>query len=244
MRGAAILPPSASLRASRPGILDYSVVIPAFDEAPSLEELHREVCAVLGELGGEFELIFVDDGSTDATPAILARLAATDPRVIPVRLDPRGGKAAAYARGFAAARGALIITLDADLQDDPRALPSLVGAIAQGHDLVIAHRRNRAQHEPIKTLASAAFNLSASVLIGPRLHDINCGFRVFRRAVLSAFDLRPGFHRFLPSQAHRAGFRVTELSVLHRPRKYGASKYSYARAFVGLWGLWAMYRRG
>jgi glycosyltransferase involved in cell wall biosynthesis len=218
----------------------FSVVIPARDEQDSVAELHSELVPVLERLGGGFEVIYVDDGSLDSTPARLAAIAAADHRVRLVRFRANYGKSAAYAAGFAAARGETVLTLDSDLQDDPAEIPNLLAALDEGFDLAVGWKQHRLEHEPVKTVPSRVFNLIKRLVFGLRLHDSNSGFRAMRRAVAAGLDLRGDNYRFIPELAHAAGFRVTERPVAHRRRKFGRSKYGVTRFWTGVLDLVAV----
>jgi glycosyltransferase involved in cell wall biosynthesis len=217
-------------------ILDLSVVIPAYEEAESLPELVRELTAVLETHGGSWEIVIVDDGSRDATADALERLAAADRRVRGVSFRRNFGKSAALATGFRVARGRAVVTLDADLQDDPSELPKLVTRLDEGYDLVSGWKQNR--QDPIsKTVPSRLFNAVTSWVAGVRLHDFNCGFKAYRRDVTLALEVYGEFHRFMPALAHWAGFRVTEVPVHHRRRKFGRSKFGPSRFINGFLDL-------
>ena len=215
-----------------------SVVVPAYNEAESLPELHRELVAVLGSLGHPWEIVYVDDGSRDGSDELLASLAAGDPRVRGAVLRRNFGKAAALATGFRLARGEWVVTLDADLQDDPAELPRLLDALGQGNDLVSGWKQDR-QDPVTKTLPSLLFNAVTSMVAGIKLHDFNCGFKVYRREVTEALDVYGEFHRFIPALAHWRGFRVAEVPVRHRARRFGRSKYGAARFINGFLDLLA-----
>ena len=218
------------------GELDLSVVIPAYDEAESLDELVRELKGVLDARGGTWEVLFIDDGSRDATAETLAALAAADPRVKGLSFRRNFGKSAALATGFRAAHGRLVVTMDADLQDDPSELPKLIAKLDEGYDLVSGWKQSR--QDPItKTLPSRLFNAVTSWAAGVRLHDFNCGFKVYRREVTLAIDVYGEFHRFMPALAHWAGFRVAEVPVHHRRRLHGRSKFGAARFVNGFLDL-------
>ena len=213
-----------------------SVVVPAYNEAESLPELARELAAALDALGKPWEIVFVDDGSRDGTDRVVAALAAADPRVRGVSLRQNFGKSAALATGFRLARGEWIATLDADLQDDPAELPRLVAALEQGLDLVSGWKRKR--RDPItKTAPSRLFNLVTSWVAGIRLHDFNCGFKLYRREVAESLEIYGELHRFVPALAHWRGFRVGEVPVQHRARRYGRSKFGAARFVNGFLDL-------
>ena len=222
--------PGAPGRSSR---LPLSVVIPVLDEERSIEELHT---LLVGAVPADAEILYVDDGSSDASPRILADLARRDARVRAVLLRRRSGKSAALSAGFRRARGGIIATLDADLQDDPAEIPRLLAKLDEGYDLATGWRRER-KDPPLKVLGSKLFNRAASLLGGVRLRDINCGLKVMRREVLDDIVLSGGFHRFIPLLAHWRGFAVAEVEVRHAPRKHGASRYGGDRAARGLLDL-------
>ena len=220
---------------STPGIR-LTAVVPAWNEAESLPELQRELAAALDAAGGPWEVLYVDDGSRDGTDAVVERLAAADPRVRGVSFRGNYGKAAALATGFRLARGEWILTLDADLQDDPAELPRLVAALEGGLDLVSGWKRRR--RDPLsKTLPSRVFNLVTSWVVGLRLHDFNCGFKLYRREVTEAIQVYGELHRVLPALAHWQGFRVGEVAVNHRPRRHGRSKFGASRFVNGFLDL-------
>jgi len=213
-----------------------SVVVPAYNEAESLPELHGELEAALDALGHTWEIIYVDDGSRDGSDEVMGRLAAGDPRVRGAVLRRNFGKSAALATGFRLARGEWVATLDADLQDDPAELPRLVEALGQGNDLVSGWKRNR--QDPLsKTLPSRLFNAVTSAVAGLRLHDFNCGLKLYRREVIEAIEVYGELHRFMPALAHWAGFRIAEVPVRHRARKHGRSKYGWERFINGFLDL-------
>ncbi|HTO91267.1 MAG TPA: glycosyltransferase family 2 protein [Candidatus Sulfotelmatobacter sp.] len=216
--------------------LELSVVVPALNEADSLPELCRELSAALDATGRSWEIVLVDDGSRDGTEAAIATLAAGDSRIRGVSLRRNFGKSAALATGFRVARGALVFTMDADLQDDPAELGKLMAKLDEGYDLVSGWKQSR--QDPIsKTLPSKLFNAVTSWVSGVRLHDFNCGFKLYRREVTQALDVYGEFHRFMPALAHWAGFRVAEVPVHHRRRKYGKSKFGAARFVNGFLDL-------
>jgi glycosyltransferase involved in cell wall biosynthesis len=215
-----------------------SVVIPAYNEVESLPELHRELVATLGSLGHTWEIIYVDDGSRDGSDERLASLAQGDARVRGAVLRRNFGKSAALATGFRMARGEWVATLDADLQDDPAELPKLIDALVQGNDLVSGWKQDR--QDPItKTLPSLLFNAVTSMVAGIKLHDFNCGFKLYRREVTEAIEIYGEFHRFIPALAHWRGFRVAEVPVRHRARRFGRSKFGASRFVNGFLDLLA-----
>ena len=211
-------------------------MIPAYNEAESLPEFHRELSAALDAMGGGWEAIYIDDGSRDGTDAAIERLAAADSRVRGVSFRRNFGKSAALATGFRMARGEWIVTLDADLQDDPSELPKLAAKLGEGYDLVSGWKLNR-QDPFTKTIPSKLFNWVTGRVAGLQLHDFNCGFKLYRREVADAIEVYGELHRFLPALAHWAGFRVGEVAVHHRARKYGRSKFGAARFVNGFLDL-------
>ena len=221
-------------------VIDLSVVIPLFNEEESLEPLCEQLDAVLGDLSLSSEVVFVDDGSTDGSYDVLGRLAGRFSWLRAVRFRRNYRKAAALATGFKQARGEMVVTMDADLQDDPAEIPNLLAALDEGagHDLVSGWKKKR--NDPIsKTAPSKVFNLVTSVVSGLRLHDFNCGLKLYRREV--AEDALPylygELYRFLPAIAHWAGYRVSELPVAHRARRYGQSKFGARRLLNGFLDL-------
>ncbi len=214
---------------------DISVVIPVLNEEDSIEPLYQALRETLEGLNKGYEIVLIDDGSTDNSYQILERLHAKDQEHIRVIQFRRNfGKTAALAAGFKEAQGQLIITMDADLQDDPEEIPKLLTKLEEGYDLVVAWRRER--RDPLsKRLPSRIFNLVVSLLTGLRLHDVNCGFKVLRREVAGSLKLYGELHRFIPVLTHWRGYKVGELEVVHQPRRHGRSKYGlerFGRGFI------------
>ena len=208
---------------------ELSVVVPLLDEEENLEALHDALSEALGPLSLSYEIIFVDDGSTDDSPRVLENLHARDPNHVKVVQFRRNfGKTAALTEGFRQARGRHVVTIDADLQEDPREIPRLLEELERGYDLVAAWRHNR-RDPPSKTWPSRVFNTVVSWLTGIRLHDFNCGLKAYRREVTQELRLYGELHRFIPVLAHWRGFRIGEMRVDHRPRRFGRSKYGLAR---------------
>ncbi|HEV3006242.1 MAG TPA: glycosyltransferase family 2 protein, partial [Pirellulales bacterium] len=213
-----------------------STVIPVNNEAESLEILHRELDAVARAQGYDLEVVFVDDGSNDGSWEAIRRLAMADHRVRGIRFRRNFGKAASLAAGFAAARGELVMTLDADLQDDPAEIPRFLARIAEDLDVVSGWKQVR--HDPWhKVWPSRLFNWMVSRLTGVKLHDHNCGMKCYRREVLAEVRLYGELHRFVPVLAHARGFRVGEIVIGHRPRRFGRSKYGVGRIVKGFLDL-------
>ncbi|MCS7303673.1 MAG: glycosyltransferase family 2 protein, partial [Thermoguttaceae bacterium] len=213
-----------------------SVVIPLYNEELSLEKLYQELVEVGSVRGYAMEIIFVDDGSTDGSWQVIRRLAERDQRVRGIRFRRNFGKAAALDAGFAAAKGEYIITLDADLQDDPHEIPNLLAKLEEGFDLVSGWKQHR-QDPWGKVIGSRIFNYVVRRLTGVHLHDHNCGMKAYRQEVIREVRLYGEMHRFVPVLAAARGFRVTEVPVRHRPRQFGRSKYGPTRAFKGVLDL-------
>ncbi len=213
-----------------------SIIVPAYNEQDSIEELYTDIGKACDAKGYGWELIFIDDGSTDATPERLRDLAQKDGRVRVVTFRRNFGKAAALDAGFQRASGDIIITADADLQDDPAEIPNFVARIKAGYDVVSGWKQTR--HDPLgKTLPSKLFNEVVSRVSGIRLHDFNCGFKAYRPESVKGLRLFGELHRFIPVILHWRGYRVGEMVVNHRPRKFGHSKYGIERLLKGLFDL-------
>lgn len=213
-----------------------SVVIPAMNEAESLPELNAELVRALSGMGRTWEIVYVDDGSRDGSDEVIAKLAASDSRIRGVSFRRNFGKSAALAVGFRLARGAMVATMDADLQDDPAELPALLTALDGGLDLVSGWKQSR-QDPWTKRVPSKLFNTVTSSVAGIRLHDFNCGLKLYRREVTDSLEVYGELHRFLPALAHWQGFRVGEIPVRHRARRYGRSKFGAARFVNGFLDL-------
>jgi glycosyltransferase involved in cell wall biosynthesis len=208
---------------------ELSIVIPVRNEAPCLAELHRELTETLGSWGRSYEIIIVDDGSTDDSFKILAALQATDPRLRVIRFRRNFGQTAAFAAGFDYARGRVIVTADGDLQNDPRDIPALVGDLDRGADIVCGWRKKRQDHLISRRLPSILANWLISATTGVWLHDYGCSLKAFRAEVVKPLKLYGEMHRFLPAIASEQGVTITEREVNHRPRRHGESKYGISR---------------
>lgn len=213
-----------------------SIVIPAYNEEQSIAPLHAEIDAVCRANGLQPEIIFVDDGSTDGTWREIEKLAAADPRVRAIRFRRNFGKAAALDAGFHESRGEFVVTLDADLQDNPGDVPRLLARLDEGYDLCVGWKKRR--YDPWhKVFPSRVFNWMIGAMSGVRLHDHNCGLKCYRAEVVREITLYGELHRFITLLADARGFKVTELEVTHRPRAYGHSKYGARRFVKGLLDL-------
>jgi len=243
------LPPTANAHARERGVtisyrspeellsptseVELSFVIPVYEEEDSVGELHGQLSAILAELPQAAEIIFVDDGSRDSTPQRLEELYRNDSRVRVIGLRRNFGKTAALVAGFREARGHTVFTMDGDLQDDPKEVPRFLAELDRGFDLVSGWKRRR--HDPrSKTLPSRLFNLTVRRTTGIPLHDFNSGFKAYRREVLDELKLYGELHRFIPVMAYWKGYRIGEIEIEHRCRKYGRSKFGAARLLQGL----------
>jgi glycosyltransferase involved in cell wall biosynthesis len=213
-----------------------SVVVPVHDEERTVALLYDELQSALEPLGQSWEAVFVDDGSTDGSFAALTRLHSSHSNVRVVRLRRNFGKAAALAAGFANAEGEVVVTIDADLQDDPAEIPRLLAKLDEGFDLVSGWKAQR--RDPLSRRAlSRIFNWVTGRVSGLRLHDMNCGLKAYRAEVVQGLRLYGELHRFIPVLAHYRGHRIAELPVNHRPREHGRSRYGverYVRGFLDL----------
>ena len=208
---------------------DVSVVIPVHNESPNIPELYRELTEVLERWGARYEILVVDDGSSDDSFAQLARLQARDPRLRVIRFRRNFGQTAAFAAGFAHARGRLIATTDGDLQNDPADIPAMAAKIGEGYDIVCGWRKDRKDPWLTRRLPSLLANRLISTTTGVRLHDYGCSLKVFRAEVVKPLRLYGEMHRFLPAIASEMGVRIAEVVVNHRARRHGRSKYGLGR---------------
>jgi glycosyltransferase involved in cell wall biosynthesis len=206
-----------------------SVVIPIRNEAACLDELYRELTDTLVEWGRPYEILLVDDGSTDESFQILARLQATDSRLRVIRFRRNFGQTAAFEAGFRYARGRAIVTMDGDLQNDPRDIPRMVDMLDQGHDIVCGWRKERKDPFLSRRLPSMMANGLISAVTGVHLHDYGCSVKVFRAEIVKSMKLYGEMHRFLPAIASEQGVDIAETGVNHRPRRHGRSKYNLSR---------------
>ena len=208
---------------------DLTVVIPIYNESPNLRQLHAELTATLEAWGRPYEIVTVDDGSTDDSYAILTALHAADPRLKVVRFRRNFGQTAAFAAGFAQAQGAVIVTADGDLQNDPKDIPALVAELERGADIVCGWRKDRKDTFLTRRVPSILANFLISKATGVSLHDYGCSLKAFRAEVVKPLRLYGEMHRFIPAIASEIGVRITEREVNHRARVHGASKYGLSR---------------
>ncbi len=213
-----------------------SVVVPLYNESESLDELYMGISKSVETMNMDFEILFVDDGSTDNSFDVLSRIRENDSRVKIIRFMANSGKAAALQGGFDGSSGDYVVTMDADLQDDPAEIPVLVGALDDGLDMVSGWKKDR--HDPVsKILPSKIFNFVVRFFSGLKLHDFNCGLKAYRREVIESFKIYGELHRYIPVLAKFNGFRVGEVVVRHHQRKHGRSKYGAKRFVAGFLDL-------
>jgi glycosyltransferase involved in cell wall biosynthesis len=210
-------------------MVELSVVVPIRNEAPGLVELHRELTDTLDRWGRSYEILAVDDGSTDDSFAVLARLQAMDARLRVIRFRRNFGQTAAFAAGFEHARGRIIVTTDGDLQNDPRDIPAMIAKLESGYDIVCGWRKNRQDSFVSRTVPSMIANRLISWATGVRLHDYGCSLKAFRAEVVKPLRLYGEMHRFIPAIASEQGVAITEVSVNHRSRRHGSSNYGISR---------------
>ncbi|MFQ6613442.1 MAG: glycosyltransferase family 2 protein, partial [Fidelibacterota bacterium] len=213
-----------------------SVVIPVLNEEGSLPELIRQLKAVLSNFTRDWELIFIDDGSTDGSLSLLTEAARENDRIKVVQFHRNYGKSAALNEGFHRAQYEYVVTMDADLQDDPSEIPNLVKKLEEGFDLVSGWKVNR-QDPWSKTIPSKIWNTMVRWVTGVRIHDFNCGLKLYRSAVIKSLDIYGGRHRYIPALAGQRKFKVGEIPVKHNPRIHGKTKYGGSRFFHGIFDL-------
>ena len=215
-----------------------SIIVPVLNEEGSLEKFYVESSNSLAAYSN-WELIFIDDGSDDESNNIIRKIADNDSRVSVIQFFKNFGKADALAEGFKQANGDIIITIDADLQDDPAEIPRLITKIQEGWDVVSGWKKDR-KDPASKRIPSKLFNLVTRVLTGIKIHDFNCGLKAYRRKVVKSIDIYGGLHRYIPAIAGQKGFSITEIAVNHRPREFGETKYGGNRLFHGFFDLFSM----
>lgn len=208
---------------------ELSIVIPVHNESPNIKPLYEELTQTLGQYGRAYEILIVDDGSTDDSFEQLAALQARDPRLRVIRFRRNFGQTAAFAAGIAAARGRLVVTSDGDLQNDPRDIPAMVAVIDQGNDIVCGWRKDRKDKFITRRVPSILANKLISWATGVPLHDYGCSLKVFRAEVIKPLRLYGEMHRFLPAIASQIGVKIAEMEVNHRARRAGVTKYGLSR---------------
>ncbi len=218
---------------------EISVLISLYNEEESIQELYEKISKVLKNLKKSYEIIFIDDGSTDRSYSVLENLHQQDNGLRVYQFRKNYGKSAGLACGFEAARGQYVVTMDADLQDDPEEIPHLIEKLNQGYDLVSGWKKKR--YDPfIKRNTSKIFNKVTGWVAGLKIHDFNCGLKAYRNEVVKDIQIYGQLHRFVPVLAHWQGYRVGELVVKHHPRKYGKTKFGLFRFAAGLLDLFTV----
>ncbi|MBS1551175.1 MAG: glycosyltransferase [Bacteroidetes bacterium] len=213
-----------------------SVIIPLLNEEESLNELTSSLEKVFAEMNCNYEVLFIDDGSTDRSFLKIREISRRNNKVHCIKLRRNYGKSAALSKGFKAAKGNIIITMDADLQDDPSEIPEMVKILNSGYDLVSGWKKVR--YDPfIKKHTSKLFNFVTSKLSGIKLHDFNCGLKAYKKEVVKSLHIYGEMHRYIPALAYMSGFKVTEKPVKHHARKYGVTKFGASRFVNGFLDL-------
>lgn len=215
---------------------DLSIVIPAYNEEKNIIPLYNELKEVLNKLKKSYEIIFVDDGSRDKTFKVLKNISTADKNIKVIRFQRNFKKAAALSAGFDESKGNIIITMDADLQDNPKEIPNLIRNLNNGYDLVVGWKYKRSDHL-LKRINSKVFNILVRLLTKVKVHDCDCNFRAMKRDVVKNLNIYGGLYRYIPIVAHHQGYDVGEVKVVHRPRKSGKSKYGVTRLFTGFFDL-------
>jgi glycosyltransferase involved in cell wall biosynthesis len=210
-----------------------SVIVPVYNEEESLDKFFPRLNDALKKISKEYEIIFVDDGSTDNSLEILKKLASKDIHIKIFSFRKHQGKSEALTYGFRATQGDYIVTIDADLQDRPEEIENLIQKSKEGYDLVSGWRKNR-KDSIIMKLPSRFFNFLMSAFWGVNLHDYNCGLKLYKKEAAKNLNLYGGMHRFIPLLVSEKGFEVTELAVVHEPRRFGKSKYGFSKVFKEL----------
>ena len=215
--------------------MKISVIIPVYNEVESINELYKQLLKALQEFS-RYEIIFIDDGSSDGSVETIKKISELDNSINLIQFHRNYGKSAALAEGFKHAKGNYIVTMDADLQDDPKEISNLINKLEEGFDLVSGWKKDR--KDPLsKRLPSKLFNFVTRLFTGVYIHDFNCGLKIYRKAVVKTLELYGGRHRYIPAMAGQKKFKVTEIIVNHRPRIYGETKYGGSRLFHGLFDL-------
>ena len=230
-------PPKKSEKEQNNGVIKYkfrkvSVLVPLLNEEESLSKLAREIAAVFDNISTDYEIFFIDDGSTDNSMKVIKELARANNKIRYISFRKNYGKSAALNVGFKNVSGDVVITMDADLQDDPAEIPSLLQELQKGYDLVSGWKKQR--HDPIvKKYSSKFFNYVTKVMSGIKIHDFNCGLKAYRKAVVKSISVHGELHRYIPVLADWKGFKISEVVVKHHPRRYGKTKFGISRFFKG-----------
>jgi glycosyltransferase involved in cell wall biosynthesis len=213
--------------------MDISVIIPVFNEEGSVKKLYYKLTDVLTKIKTEYEIVFIDDGSSDKTLERIIAIRESDEHVKVLSFTKNFGKSSALMAGFEFVSGDIVITMDGDLQDDPIEIPRFLEKLKNSYDLVTGWKFIR--HDPMnKTLPSKFFNKLTAFITGVKVHDFNCGFKGYKKRVVKKIKLHKGFHRYIPAIVQQQGYKISEIKVLHHPRMHGVSKYKTERLFKGL----------
>ncbi len=217
-------------------MIDLSIVIPAYNEEKNIIQLYNELKEILENLKKSYEIIVVDDGGKDKTFDILKTLKKSDKKLKVIRLQKNFKKAAALSAGFDESKGNIIITMDADLQDDPKEIPKLIRKLNEGYDIVVGWKYKR-KDALLRKINSKIFNTLVRILTKVKVHDSDCNFRAIKKDVIKHLPLYGGLYRHIPSIAYHQGYKVGEVNVIHRARKFGKSRYGVTRLFTGFFDL-------
>ena len=219
---------------------NISIIVPIYNEELSINSLYQEIKTIVLDAFNQYEIIFIDDGSNDTSYEIINQLASNDPNIIAIKLNRNYGKSDALAEGFKLAQYEYVATLDGDLQDDPNELVKLIDTLDDGWDCVSGWKKNR--KDPYsKTIPSFFFNKFINFFSGLKLHDLNCGIKVYRKDAIQSLNIYGGLHRYIPLLLFNNGYRVTESIVNHRSRKHGQTKYGKSRFFHGIFDFLTIY---
>jgi glycosyltransferase involved in cell wall biosynthesis len=216
--------------------MNISVVIPLLNEKESLNELSNSILEVMNTYNFSYEVSFIDDGSSDESWEVIEKLSQNSDIIKGIKFRRNYGKSQALHAGFLKAKGDVVFTMDADLQDDPAEIPNLISKLSDGWDLVSGWKKMR--HDPLnKTLPSQVFNFVTRLMTGVKIHDFNCGLKGYKQAVVKSIEVYGGRHRYIPALAGQQKFKITEIVVNHRARQFGETKYGGSRMFHGFFDL-------
>ncbi|MFW5945462.1 MAG: glycosyltransferase family 2 protein [Candidatus Natronoplasma sp.] len=215
--------------------VELSVVLPVYNEEKNLRKIYKQISQVMSSNYEKWEIIFVDDGSTDSSYRVLRGLYEDDPHVKIIRFRKNFGQSAALSAGFEHAEGNIILTLDADLQNDPKDIPRLVDKLEEGYDCVSGWRKDR--KDPIGKRFASWIQTHLSMKTGPEIHDFGCTLKAYRREAIKSINIYGEGHRYIPAKLHKNGYKITEIVVTHRSRKHGKTKYGFNRLFKGFFDL-------
>ena len=219
---------------------NISIIVPIYNEELSINSLYEEIKTIVLDAFNQYEIIFIDDGSNDTSYKIINQLASNDSNIIAIKLNRNYGKSDALSEGFKLAQYEYVATLDGDLQDDPNELVKLIDTLDDGWDCVSGWKKNR--KDPYsKTIPSFFFNKFINFFSGLKLHDLNCGIKVYRKDAIQSLNIYGGLHRYIPLLLFNNGYRVTESIVNHRSRKHGQTKYGKSRFFHGIFDFLTIY---